>query len=77
MPGCGKVFSEDEKAQYVRHVGRCSTVNAEVLEEHAAMRAESAFTGVLDKEQQKWHREVQAGVRNPKSRGVIVDPVKS
>lgn len=77
MPGCDKQFSDAEKSQYVRHVSACSKRGLDDLEAHAAMREASAFTGILDKEQHKWTRQVQAGVRNPKSRGAIVDPVKS
>lgn len=77
MPDCGKRFGEHEKSQYIKHVARCSTVNAEVLEKHAADKEADPFTSVMDKEQQRWHRQVRAGVRNPKSKGVVVDPVQS
>jgi hypothetical protein len=72
---CGQMLGEFR--QYVQHVAACSKKHEVEILELTDAKERSAFTSVLDKEQHRWQREVAAGIRNPKSRGVIVDPVKS
>ncbi len=76
VPGCDKRFGEDELRQFIRHTTACSNRNEDRILEANEARKASQFTSVSDTEQLTWKRQVHAGVRNPKSRGVIVDPVR-
>lgn len=57
---CGGEWPYEQRSQFERHAVRCSQKNAEIYEEHAAMMADSAFTGIYDTEQYEWLRRRSA-----------------
>lgn len=57
---CGTEFPWDKKRAWRSHVLHCDRQHGEQLEEHAAVMAGNAFTGILDKEQYAYKRRKAA-----------------